>query len=102
MLITHREINLAIIPELLRRRTMLSENNRGSRLRCYTVDDQQAIRQLIENWVLWRDTGEWERLATLWHPEGRMITTWNQSGAAEFISRSRRAWENGIQVLHAM
>ena len=57
---------------------------------------------MIENWVLWRDTGEWQRLATLWHPEGRMMTTWNQSDATEFIARSRRAWEGGIKVFHAL
>ena len=66
------------------------------------MDDQQAIRQLIENWVLWRDAGEWDRLATVWHPEGRMMTTWNQSSATEFIARSRRAWEDGIKVLHTL
>ena len=66
------------------------------------MDDQQAIRQLIENWVLWRDAGEWERLATVWHPEGRMMTTWSQSSAADFIARSRRAWDEGVKVLHAL
>lgn len=69
---------------------------------CEAVDDQQAIRQLIENWVLWRDAGDWDRLATVWHPEGRMMTTWNQSSATDFITRSRSAWENGIKVLHAL
>ena len=66
------------------------------------MDDQQAIRQLIENWVLWRDTGQWERLATVWHPEGRMMTTWNQSSATDFIARSRQAWEKGVKVFHAL
>ena len=66
------------------------------------MEDQQAIRQLIDNWVLWRDSGNWERLATLWFPEGRMMTTWNQSSAADFIARSRRAWDEGVKVLHAL
>jgi hypothetical protein len=66
------------------------------------MHDEILIRQLIENWAIWRDSGQWERLATLWHPEGRMITTWSQSSASEFIARSRRAWGDGIKVLHTM
>jgi hypothetical protein len=58
--------------------------------------EQLEIRTLIENWVLWRDSGDWDRFATLWHPQGRMVTTWSQAvPAAEFIARSRRAWESG-------
>jgi hypothetical protein len=26
-------------------------------------DERQLIRELIENWVLWRDAGNWERFA---------------------------------------
>src|ERR1700729_1714898 len=66
------------------------------------MHDEILIRQLIENWAIWRDSGQWERLATLWHSEGRMITTWSQSSAGEFIARSRRAWDDGIKVLHTM
>jgi hypothetical protein len=62
--------------------------------------DRLAIRELIENWVLWRDAGEWERFATLWHPEGRMSATWFQAAAADFIARSRKAWDAGIKVQH--
>jgi hypothetical protein len=65
--------------------------------------EQLEIRTLIENWVLWRDSGEWDRFATLWHPNGRMITTWSQAPAAEFIERSKRAWEGGaLKVLHGL
>ena len=65
-------------------------------------DDRQAIRDLIENWVIWRDAGEWARLATLWHPEGRMVTTWCEADAADFIARSERAWQAGMTVLHGL
>ena len=47
--------------------------------------DRLEIRELLENWVIWRDAGDWERFATLWHDDGRMIATWFQAGAAEFI-----------------
>lgn len=65
--------------------------------------EQFEIRTLIENWVVWRDSGDWDRFATLWHPDGRMITTWSQAPAAEFVARSKRAWESGaLKVLHGL
>jgi hypothetical protein len=27
--------------------------------------DRQEIRELIENWVVWRDAGDWERFRTV-------------------------------------
>ena len=35
--------------------------------------DRLAIRELIENWVVWRDAGDWERFATVWHDDGVMM-----------------------------
>ena len=52
-------------------------------------DDREQIRRLIEDWVIWRDSGDWDRFLTLWHPEGRMMATWFQGTAAEFAKISR-------------
>src|SRR6516162_7792148 len=67
-----------------------------------TVDaDRFAIRELVENWALWRDAGDWERFATVWHPtEGWMTATWFQGPAPEFIAASRRGFESGVGILH--
>ena len=67
-----------------------------------SLSDQLEIRQLIENWVVWRDTGDWDRLATVWHPEGRIVTTWCVSTGEEFVARSRGAWDAGLKVLHTL
>jgi hypothetical protein len=32
--------------------------------------DRAAIHELIENRALWRDAGDWERFATVWHDDG--------------------------------
>jgi len=64
--------------------------------------DRLEIRELIDNWALWRDAGAWEKFATLWHPQGRMMTTWYQASADDFIARSRRAFDNGLKVLHML
>jgi hypothetical protein len=35
------------------------------------ASDRQEIRELVENWVVWRDAGDWERFRTVWHSAGR-------------------------------
>jgi hypothetical protein len=64
------------------------------------ADDQRAIRDLVENWVVWRDAGDWERFATVWHDDGVMMATWFQGPAADFIRVSREGFERGVRILH--
>ena len=66
------------------------------------LQDRQLIRELIDAWVIWRDGGEFERLAALWRPDGFIMTTWCEASASEFVERSRRAWEAGGQVFHTV
>src|SRR5262245_22443501 len=62
--------------------------------------DRLAIRDLVENWAVWRDAGDWERFATVWHADGYMTATWFQGGAADFIAVSRKGFEAGVRILH--
>lgn len=62
--------------------------------------DRLAIRQLIDNWVLWRDSGFWERFRTVWHPEGKMMATWTQGTGDEFIEMNKKGWNAGVSILH--
>ena len=62
--------------------------------------DRLEIRDLIENWVVWRDAGDWERFRTVWHPDGRMMATWTQGTADEFIAISKAGWAKGVSILH--
>ncbi len=64
------------------------------------TSDQLAIREVIENWVLWRDAGDWDRFRTVWHDDGYMMATWFQGPAAEFIRVSREGWNRGVSILH--
>ena len=63
-------------------------------------DDRAEIRELVENWVVWRDAGDWERFATVWHDDGFMMATWFQGPAADFIRVSREGFERGVSILH--
>ena len=62
--------------------------------------DRLAIRELVENWAVWRDAGDWERFATCWHADGHMMATWCQAPAAEFIEASKAGWAKGVSILH--
>jgi len=62
--------------------------------------DRLAIRDLIDNWAVWRDAGDWERFATVWHEDGWMSATWFQGSAADFIRVSKEGWAKGVSILH--
>ena len=62
--------------------------------------DRLAIRDLVENWVIWRDAGDWERFATVWHEEGWMSATWFQGPARDFIRVSQEGFAKGVRILH--
>jgi SnoaL-like domain len=62
--------------------------------------DKLAIRETVENWAVWRDAGDWERFATVWHPDGWMTATWFQGPAQKFIEVSREGFDKGVSILH--
>jgi len=63
-------------------------------------EDLLQIRDLLENWAVWRDAGDWERFRTCWHPDGRMMATWFQGTPDEFIDMSVKGFEKGVRILH--
>ena len=64
------------------------------------VDDRRVIRELIENWAVWRDALMWDRFRTVWHEDGRMMATWFQGTAEEFIKVSEEGYARGVRILH--
>ncbi|MFL4986282.1 MAG: nuclear transport factor 2 family protein [Xanthobacteraceae bacterium] len=62
--------------------------------------DRASIRELIENWALWRDAGMWDRLRTVWHADGWMMATWFQGSADDFIKASRDSFARGVRAQH--
>lgn len=66
------------------------------------MTDKLAIRETVENWVLWRDAGDWERFATVWHPDGWMTATWFQGPAPKFIEASKQLFAQGSNILHTL
>ncbi|HTS22134.1 MAG TPA: nuclear transport factor 2 family protein [Casimicrobiaceae bacterium] len=62
--------------------------------------EELRIRQVIENWMIWRDSGDWERFRTVWHPGAVMMATWFQGPAERFIEVTREGWDKGVSILH--
>ena len=64
------------------------------------LDDRLAIRQLVDDWAVWRDAGDWERFAGVWHDDGVMMATWFQGSFRDFIRVSQEGWDRGVSILH--
>lgn len=63
-------------------------------------EDRQQIRDLVDNWAIWRDSCIWDKFITCWHPEGRMMATWFQGTPDEFIAINKDGFEKGVRILH--
>ncbi|RPI41421.1 MAG: nuclear transport factor 2 family protein [Hyphomicrobiaceae bacterium] len=63
-------------------------------------EDRREIRELLENWVVLRDAGDWQRFKTVWHADGIMMATWFQGSFEDFIRVSKEGWDKGVSILH--
>jgi hypothetical protein len=64
--------------------------------------DVLAIKEVVENWAVWRDSGDWERFRTVWHVDGIMMATWFQGTFEEFIRVNQEGWKRGVSILHLL
>jgi hypothetical protein len=64
------------------------------------LHDRLAIAEVVNNWVLWSDSGDWPRFATVWHDDGWMTATWFQGPASEFIKARQAGFERGVSIIH--
>ena len=66
----------------------------------HQMEQQLRIRQLVENWAVWRDAGLWDSFRTVWHDDGVMMATWFQGPFEEFIRVTIEGWNKGVSILH--
>jgi hypothetical protein len=66
------------------------------------MQDRQAIRDLVEGWAVWRDAGDWARLRGCWHDDGRMIATWFQGTADQFVDVCLQGFSRGMRSWHIL
>ncbi len=62
--------------------------------------ERLKIAEVVQNWAVWRDAGDWDRFRTVWHSDGWMTATWFQGPAEQFIEVSRAGFERGVSILH--
>ena len=65
-----------------------------------TAADKRAIEEIVNNWVIWSDSGDWDRFATVWHDDGWMTATWFQGPAKDFARARRAGFERGVNIIH--
>jgi hypothetical protein len=63
-------------------------------------EDHRDIRAVVEDWVVFREAGDWDAFATVWHSGGWMSANWFQGPWESFVEASRLAFDNGVQILH--
>ncbi len=53
------------------------------------MNDKEQIAELIRHWGFWRDQGQWDKLATTFHPQGTIHVTWFKGTFTDFIAASK-------------
>ena len=64
------------------------------------LNDITLIRDKIEQWVVYRDALLWDKLRTVWHPDGIMVATWTSGNVDDFIKTVSEAVKKGLHILH--
>ena len=62
--------------------------------------DREAIRSVIADWALFRDTGRFDRLRALFAPGATIQTTWYEGSADEFVDRSQAGLGGATRAMH--
>ncbi len=62
--------------------------------------DKMLIRDQVQNWVVWRDSGQWEKFRTVWHDGARMHSSWYRGPVADFIAHARKSFARGAIGAH--
>jgi hypothetical protein len=67
------------------------------------IIERLAIRELVENWSIYRDNRDWDRFLEVWHDDGMMMTSWGgKETAREFIEAATKSFSEGVRILHSV
>ncbi len=64
-----------------------------------TLLSERDIARLMTGW-LYRDTGDWDSLRGLFHPDARISVTWFTGLAHDFVDASRRMGRSDFRTKH--
>jgi hypothetical protein len=80
----------------------MTETKRKKGSRKTSASDRRNIRELIENWAIWRDARLWDHFRTVWHKDGQIWATWFQGTYEDFIRMNDEGWKCGVRILHSL
>ena len=63
------------------------------------IADRLDIADLMTGWM-YRDLGDWDRLRTLFHPDGVIEVTWFEGKFSDFVDASMRMGASDIRTKH--
>jgi hypothetical protein len=65
--------------------------------------DRLAIRELVDNWLVYRDSQNWEKFLEIWHDGGFTMTTWGgKATPPEFVQAASNGFARGDRMLHSV
>lgn len=64
--------------------------------------DIMLIRDQIERWVVYRDSFQWDKFRTVWHPDGIMKATWTEGSFEDFIEITKEGMKHGLNIMHIL
>lgn len=64
--------------------------------------DKAAVAELVQTERAARDQGQWERLASCYHPDSTVSISWIECSGPGFVAASEKAFAAGIRHLHQM
>ena len=62
--------------------------------------EKASICELLQDWALWRDVGNWSALRGAFAPGASIRTTWFDGAAAEFVDASIRMSSGAARAQH--
>lgn len=62
--------------------------------------EKKAIQELVDNWIIFSDLGDWDRFAECWHDDGFMAATWCQGSVKDFIKNRQAGYDKGVSIIH--
>lgn len=80
----------------------MTETKRKQGSRKTSASDRRNIRELIENWAIWRDARLWDHFRTVWHKDGQIWATWFQGTYEDFIRMNDEGWKRGVRIVHSL
>ena len=64
--------------------------------------ERLAIGEVIQQWALARDSGDWERLRATVHADATMTATWFHGPFEAFIEAAQASWRKGSKSQHVL